>query len=216
MAEVSKLVREKSDSEEFANMATHAAGVVLSLAALFLLARASLLKGDTASTLAHIAFGLTLVLLYLASAAYHTVRTPKLRHRFKVLDHCAIYFLIAGTYTPFMVTHLPGSLGASMLATIWGLAVLGVCFKCFFVYRFKVVSTGVYLAMGWLVVFVMGPLVKALPSDSMAWLVAGGVSYSVGVPFYLWDRLRFNHAVWHLFVLGGSVCHVVSVLLSSR
>ena len=209
-----RVVRVKEPAEEAANRLTHLLGVALSLGALWaLLARAWPLA-DRSFLYANGAFGVSLCLLYTASFLYHSARNEKTKHRLKILDHAAIYLLIAGSYTPFMVNVLGGSSGNTMLGVIWTLALCGVAFKLAFVKRFRLASTLVYLLMGWIVVVVVRPLFAALPPTSAAWLVAGGLSYSTGVIFYLLDRMRFNHAAWHVFVLGGSACHVMAVLYS--
>jgi len=206
--------REKHPREETANQITHAAGAVLSLVALVVLVLRAWDLPDTRILVSHALFGVSLCLLYTASFLYHSARDEKTRHRLKILDHSAIYVLIAGSYTPFMATVLTGTQGTVMLTVVWTLALLGVAFKTVFVHRFKIISTLVYLAMGWIVVFVFRPLAAALPAESLTWLVAGGASYSVGVVFYLADRMRYNHAAWHLFVLAGSTCHFFAVLAS--
>jgi len=130
----------------------------------------------------------------------------------KIIDHSCIYLLIAGTYTPFLVVTLRGVLGWTMFAVIWLLAITGVVFKIFFVHRFKIISTIAYLLMGWLVVFAIKPLIDAMPAGGLAWLFAGGLAYSLGVIFYVWKTLPYNHAIWHMFVLAGSACHFFAVL----
>ena len=157
-------------------------------------------------------FGATLVLLYTMSTLYHALRNPRAKRVFKILDHSAIYLLIAGTYTPFCLATLRGGWGWSLFGVVWGLAAAGVVFKSVFIGRFEILSTAVYLAMGWMVMVAAVPLWRALPAPGMAWLMAGGACYTLGVAFYAWHRLKFHHAVWHLFVLGGSLCHVVAVL----
>jgi hemolysin III len=211
-----RIVRAKSPSEELANQLTHGAGIALSLVAIVLLVKQAMTLGDGTSLVTHLIFGLSLLLLYSASFFYHSLRNEVWRRRLKVVDHAAIYILIAGTYTPFLMFPLLGTKGNLLLLIIWGLAFSGVVFKIFFAHRFKLASTLVYLAMGWLVLFVIGPLTEALPTASLLWLVAGGLSYTTGVVFYLWDKLPYQHAIWHLFVLGGSVGHLIAVLHSIK
>lgn len=196
---------------ELANTLTHGAGVIAGAVALSILVVLAARSGDARNVVGAAVFGTTLILLYLASTLYHAARHPRLRARFKVLDHSAIYLLIAGTYTPFTIGVLRGAWGWSLFGVVWGLAVLGVTFKLFFTGRFRLLSTLIYLAMGWMGVIAAGPLMRALPSAALFWLVAGGIAYTAGTPFYQLDRFRYSHAVWHAFVLAGSVCHAVSV-----
>lgn len=199
--------------EEVASAVTHGVGVAGGVVALVLLTIAAAGSGDPGLVVGSVLFGTTLVLLYLASTLYHAARSPGARARLKVLDHCAIYLLIAGTYTPFTIGALRGGWGWTLFGLTWGLAVLGVVFKLFFTGRFRLVSTLTYLAMGWLVLLAAAPLARALSPSALAWLVAGGVAYTAGTPFYQAGRFRYAHAVWHLFVLAGSSCHAVAVAL---
>ena len=157
-------------------------------------------------------YGVTLVLLYAASTLYHGVRSRGLKRVLKVVDHSSIYLLIAGTYTPFTLINLRGRWGWTLFGLVWGLSLLGILFKIFFVDHFKIVSTTVYLAMGWVVVIALKPLLSLVPSGGILWLLAGGLSYTIGVGFYAWRKLPYNHAVWHVFVLAGSICHYFAVL----
>jgi len=157
-------------------------------------------------------FGLTMILLYTASTLYHAQTDPQYKARLKVLDHISIYYLIAGTYTPVTLVALRGNWGLTILAVVWGLALAGTVFKLFFTGRFTVISTVLYIAMGWIAVAAVVPLIQSVPRETLVWLFAGGVFYTAGVAFYVWRRLPFNHAVWHLFVLGGTACHLVVVL----
>jgi len=157
-------------------------------------------------------YGTTLVLLYLASALYHGPRSPRRKERLRVLDHAAIFLLIAGTYTPFALVTLRGPWGWSLFGIVWGLALAGVLLEVCSPGRFPVLSLSLYLGMGWLVVIAGKPLLAALPRGGMAWLVAGGLAYTLGVAFYLWRALPFHHAVWHLFVLAGSALQFFGIL----
>ena len=197
---------------ETANSITHGLGAILSVLALVLLVVSAALHGSARHVLAAAVFGATLVLLYTMSTLYHALRNPRAKRVFHILDHSSIYLLIAGTYTPFCLATLRGAWGWSLFGVIWGLAALGVGFKAFFTGRFQALSTTVYLAMSWLVLVAAVPLWRALPAAGMAWLLAGGFFYTLGVAFYAWHRLKFHHAIWHLFVLGGSLCHVVAIL----
>ena len=196
---------------ELANTVTHGAGVAASVAALTLLVIVAARGGDPFEIVGAAIFGATLVLLYLASTLYHAVETPAVKARLKVLDHSAIYLLIAGTYTPFMIGAMRGGWGWSMFGVIWGLAAAGVVFKLFFTGKYQKLSTLIYVLMGWLVLIAAAPMARLLSGPAIAWLVAGGVTYTAGTIFYHNERIRHAHAIWHLFVLGGSVCHAVAV-----
>jgi hemolysin III len=198
--------------EELLNSITHGTGVLLSIAALVLLIVFSSISGSRGHVVSCTIFGITLILLYTASTLYHSFQKPKIKNVLKIIDHSCIYLLIAGTYTPFLVVTLRGVLGWTMFAVIWLLAITGVVFKIFFVHRFKIISTIAYLLMGWLVVFAIKPLIDAMPAGGLAWLFAGGLAYSLGVIFYVWKTLPYNHAIWHMFVLAGSACHFFAVL----
>jgi hemolysin III len=196
--------------EERANMLTHAAGVLASVAGTIVLVVLAARAGTTAVVAASV-FGASLILLYTASTFYHATRTQTIKLRLKVLDHCAIYVLIAGTYTPFTLVGLQGAWGWSIFGVIWGLAASGVVFKLFFTRRFPKVSTALYIAMGWLIVIAAVPTIRALPPVTLAWIFAGGVAYTSGTYFYHNRRIPFAHAIWHVFVLAGSVSHGIAV-----
>ena len=157
-------------------------------------------------------FGLTAILLYTASTLYHAHTNPQFKARLKVFDHISIYFLIAGTYTPVTLVAMRGNWGWAIFAVVWGLALAGTVFKLFFTGRFPVISTVLYIAMGWMAAVAVVPLIQSVPGRTLGWLLAGGLFYTLGVGFYAWRRLPFNHAIWHLFVLGGTACHFVVVL----
>ena len=195
---------------ELANAITHGAGAIASLAGGIVLITAAAMYGDAWKVVSSAVFATTLVLLYTASALYHAARSPRVRARLQVFDHCAIYLLIAGTYTPFTLLGLRGGWGWSLFGVAWGLAVAGVVFKLFFTGRFPRVSTAIYLGMGWMVIVAAVPMLDALSPTTIAWLVAGGLAYTGGTAFYH-NRRPYAHAVWHLFVLAGSVCHYVAV-----
>ena len=198
-------------AEELANTLTHGIGIAGGVAACATLVTLSALKGTAWHIVSSAVFGATLILLYTASTLYHSVKAERAKARLRVLDHCAIYLLIAGTYTPFTLVGLRGGWGWSLFGVVWGLAVAGVVFKLFFTGRFVRLSTAIYLAMGWLVLIAVVPMVQRLSPLTLVWLVAGGLAYTAGTVFYLNRRMPFAHAVWHLFVLGGSVCHAVAV-----
>jgi hemolysin III len=199
--------------EEHLNSLTHGTGALLSAAGLGVLVFLTHRNGAMLPLVSCSIFGATLVLLYTASTLYHSARSPRLKHVFKIVDHSCIYLLIAGTYTPFTLVTLQGSWGWTLFALIWALAAAGIAFQIFFVYRFKILATIAYVLMGWLAVFAVKPLIDALPAGGFAWLLAGGIVYTLGALFYLLKKLPYNHAIWHLFVLGGSTCHYFAVLL---
>ena len=198
-------------NDEMASATTHAAGVVASVAGGAVLITMAALSGTAAHVVGAAVFAASLVLLYSASTAYHIAIREHVRRRLKVFDHCAIYILIAGTYTPFTLTALRGAWGWTLFGIVWGLALAGVAFKLFYTGRFPRLSTAIYLGMGWMVLIAAGPLVRALDPAGLAWLVAGGLAYTAGTAFYHSRRVPYAHAVWHLFVLAGSVCHAVAV-----
>ena len=197
---------------ELANSITHGVGFVLSVAALSVLVCFAAFYGSARHVVACSIYGASLVILYLASTLYHSIQAPRAKRVFKIIDHAAIYLLIAGTYTPFTLISLRGAHGWTVFGIIWGLALLGIIYKVVFIGRWKAVSTAIYLAMGWMCVTSIGQLLESLTPGGVAWLAAGGLAYTFGVIFYAWHRLPFSHAVWHLFVLAGSACHFVAVL----
>ncbi|HEX2081454.1 MAG TPA: hemolysin III family protein [Longimicrobium sp.] len=196
---------------ELANALTHAAGVVAALAGAVVLLVAAARHGGAREIASSAVFAATLVLLYAASTLYHLACTPRVKERLKVFDHCAIYLLIAGTYTPFTLIGLRGGWGWSLFGVAWGLAVAGVVFKLFFTGRFPRLSTAIYVGMGWMVLVAVGPMLDRLSPATLGWLLAGGLAYTGGTFFYH-NRRPYAHAVWHLFVLAGSVCHYAAVM----
>ncbi|MUG43416.1 PAQR family membrane homeostasis protein TrhA [Paenibacillus woosongensis] len=199
--------------EEIANAITHGIGSVLSVAALVLLIVFSSLKGTAWHVVSFTIYGITMLLLYVCSTLVHSFKEGKVKDLFEFFDHSSIYLYIAGTYTPFLLVAIRGPLGWSLFGVIWGIAILGVLFKAFFVKRFLFMSTFFYLIMGWLIVIAWGPLTAAVPSEGIVLLVAGGILYSLGTIFYVWRAFPYHHAIWHLFVLGGSVTHFFAILL---
>ena len=197
--------------EELANRLTHGLGVVFSIAGLVLMVVFATLHGDAWHVVSTAIFGGTLVLLYASSTLYHSFGSEPHKRVLQKFDHAAIFLLIAGTYTPFVLVTLRGAWGWSLFGVVWGLAVIGVALKFWFAGRFRFVSTGIYLGMGWLVMIALKPLVAALPAAGLRLLIAGGLCYTGGAVFYLWKRLPYHHAIWHLFVLGGSTCHWAAV-----
>ncbi len=200
-----------SVGEEIANALTHGIGALLGVAALTLMIVMSVKYSDTARVISSLIYGSSLILLYLASTLYHSIQSPRAKRIFQLLDHCAIYILIAGTYTPFMLISLKGTWGYSLLTAIWGLAIFGIVFKVIFHDRYAKVSLFTYLAMGWLCILVGGEMLSKIPTGGLLFLLAGGLAYTFGTIFFVLDRIPFNHAIWHLFVLAGSVCHFFAI-----
>lgn len=198
--------------EEIVNTITHGIGTLLAIAGLVVLVMLAKATGDTVRVVTLSVFGGCLVLTYLASTLYHALPIGRWKYRALILDHASIYLLIAGTYTPVLLITLYGSWGWTLFAIIWITAAIGVVLKLFFVERFRLLSTMMYLAMGWMLVVAVKPMLAVMPAGGWAWLLAGGLAYSGGVIFFLWERLPFNHAIWHLFVIAGSVCHFLMIL----
>jgi hemolysin III len=198
--------------EEIANAITHGIGLLLSIAGFVVLLVLAALRGTAWHIIACSIYGATLICLYTASTLYHAVISPRVKRALRIFDHSAIYLLIAGTYTPFLLVSLRGPWGWSLFGVIWGLALVGVLFKFWFVERFAILSTAVYIAMGWLVVIAAKPVITHLPLTAIIWLLAGGLAYTGGVIFFAAKRIPYSHAIWHLFVLAGSICHYFAVL----
>jgi hemolysin III len=198
-------------AEERLNIMSHAVGLLLSIVGLLALVTRALLYGDIVHLVSFCAFGISMIILYTASTAYHSTLEPRLRVRLRTVDHASIYVLIAGTYTPFTLVTLEGRAGWTLFAIIWAMALTGIALKLFFTGRFGLLSTLMYLFMGWLIVFFIKPLIASFPLAGLAWLVAGGVAYSLGAVLYSIPKVPFHHALFHLFVLIGSACHFVAV-----
>ena len=196
--------------EEAANVATHAAGLLASVVGLTVLVYLGVARGEVLHAASAGVYGATLVALYAASTLYHAFRRPEVKRVLRVLDHCAIYLLIAGTYTPFVLVGLGGGWGWTLFGVVWAMALGGIVFKIFATGRFAVVSTAAYVAMGWMGVVAFKPLIDALPTSAIVWLVLGGVAYTAGTIFYH-RRIPYAHALWHVFVLLGSACHFVAI-----
>ncbi|MNQ74295.1 hemolysin-III related [compost metagenome] len=200
-----------SMKEERANALTHGFGVILSIAALVLLVVQAYQHGNAWHIVSFSIFGAALVILYTCSTLLHSFTHAKIKDVFEILDHSAIYVLIAGSYTPYLLVTLRGTLGWSFFGVIWGLALIGIVLKLFYVKRFILASTLCYIVMGWLIVIAFKPLYVELPFGGIAWLVVGGLFYTLGSIFYVWRRIPYHHAIWHLFVLAGSACHFFSI-----
>jgi hemolysin III len=200
-----------SSIEEKINIISHAIGFILSIVALVLLVARASLYGDVWHIVSFSIFGSSLIILYAASTFYHSAKKPELRNRLKIIDHASIYVLIAGTYTPFTLVTLNGTIGWVIFGTSWGLALTGIILKIFFTGRYNLISTIMYVLMGWVIVFALKPLINNLPFEGFLWLFAGGISYTIGAILYSIKKLKFNHAIFHMFVLNGSFCHFMSV-----
>lgn len=207
----SDTVKYYSPLEESINIGSHAIGAVLSAVALVFLVMHATQFGNVWHIVSFSIFGASLIILFTSSAVYHSATTPVLRNRLRVVDHSAIYILIAGTYTPFTLVTLSGTVGWVIFGVSWGMALTGIILKLFFTGRFIVLSTLMYVLMGWMIVFAIEPLVENISSEGLFWLIAGGIAYTVGAILYSIKRIKFNHAIFHLFVLAGAFCHFIAV-----
>jgi hemolysin III len=203
--------REQTPVEEFANVVTHGCGLLLSLVGLALLLPPALRSGSGWHILGCSVFGTTLVMMYAASTLYHGIQAPRLKALFRALDHCCIFLLIAGTYTPFTLVNLRHNWGPLLCGIVWGLALTGILARLLSARNIQIALTLAYLLMGWLALIAIKPLMAAVPFACVVWIFGGGAFYTIGVIFFSLDRLRFHHTIWHLFVLGGSICHFLAV-----
>lgn len=204
-------VRRYSVAEEILNSLSHGAGVLFGIIALLLLVLKSVQMDDTLRVVTFSIYGASVIVLFLASTLYHAIPFPRAKSVLKLVDHCAIYLLIAGTYTPFLLLTLGDTVGAVMMVVIWGLAVAGIVFKLFYIGRFQTISLVTYLAMGWLAIFASYELLAKMPWNGLMLMLAGGIIYSLGTIFFAVRRIPFNHAIWHMFVLAGTVCHFLAI-----
>ncbi|MFV0237785.1 MAG: PAQR family membrane homeostasis protein TrhA [Flavobacteriales bacterium] len=201
-----------SKKEEIANAVTHGLGIVLSIIGLVYMLIYSIQNGGASHVVSSVVFGATLILMYTCSTLYHIFQSERLKLFFRKLDHIAIYFLIAGSYTPFtLITLQDTAWGWCIFFIIWALALLGVVYKLTPLNRYKKFSLVLYLGMGWLIILVAKPMIESLDSKGLWLLVLGGLTYTLGVVFYVWEKLPFNHAIWHVFVLGGSIFHFFAI-----
>ncbi len=203
--------KDYSPAEEKINIASHALGFVLSLVALVLLVVRASLYGNAWHIVSFSIFGASLVTLYAASTIYHSAKNPVIRNRLRIVDHATIYILIAGTYTPFTLVTLGGVTGWVIFGVSWGMALVGIVLKIFFTGKHDLLSTLMYVFMGWIIVFAIEPLIHNLSSQGLFWLVTGGVAYTLGAVLYSIKKIKFNHAIFHVFVLIGSASHFISV-----
>ena len=202
--------------EEIANAITHGIGTILAIAALVLLVVFSSIYGNTTAVVSFTVYGSTLVILYLMSTIYHSLPRGKAKDVFEILDHSSIFLLIAGTYTPFALVTLKGVKGWTIFGIIWGLALAGMVMKVFLVKKFVILSTLMYILMGWMAIFILKDIMASVPLNGVILLVLGGVAYTVGALFYIWRKIPYHHAIWHLFVLAGSLFHFFTILLYVR
>ncbi len=199
--------------EEIVHGITHGIGAGLSIAGLTLLVVLAVLYGNVRQIVSFSVYGASLIILYLASTLYHSFQNPDVKRVFRIIDHASVFLLIAGTYTPFLLLGVRGAWGWTLLVIIWGLAILGVAFKALFIHRFQKLSVLAYVLMGWLSIVMIKEMLANIPLGGLIWMAVGGVVYTVGVIFYAMKKVRYMHAIWHVFVLGGSICHYFAVLL---
>ncbi len=206
------LSQKQSLGEEIANAITHGTGVGLSIAALVILVVFAAKRSDTWKVVSFSIYGATMIALYLASTLYHSFGQPNVKRFFRILDHSSIFLLIAGTYTPLTIGTMRGGWGWTLFGVIWGLSIIGINLKVFAMRKLKVLSVVVYMLMGWIIVIAIKPLLNSAPASFLMWMLIGGLAYTLGVVFYVARKMPYHHSVWHLFVLGGSICHFFGML----
>jgi len=199
---------------ELANSVTHGIGLGLSIAGFAALLVLATVRGGAWQIVSCAIYGVTLICVYASSTLYHGLPSRRAKRLFRIFDHSAIFLLIAGTYTPFLLVNLRGGWGWSLLGIVWGLTAAGIVLKAWFVDRHPILFTGVYVLIGWLALIAVKPLFQAVPTIGLIWLLAGGLMYTVGIVFYAWKRIPYNHVIWHLFVMVGSTCHYFAVVYS--
>lgn len=205
------IVKQYPPKEEFINVLSHGIGFLLSIAALVILVVSASFSGDIWHIVSFSIYGFSLVLLYFASTLFHSSKNLKRRKRLNVFDHASIFILIAGTYTPYLLVTLRGPWGWSLFGVVWGFALLGVILKLFFTGRFRLLSSIAYVAMGWIIIIAIKPLINNLDTGGLIWLFSGGLAYTLGAVLYMLKNMPYNHATFHIFVLIGSICHFISV-----
>ena len=198
--------------EEIFNSITHGVGILLSITALVILVVVAATRGDGWHVVSFAIFGTSLILCYTSSTLYHSITNTRIKNIFARFDHAAIFLLIAGTYTPILLTTLRGTVGWVMFGIIWGMAITGIVIRSIYLNRFRKLMVAIYLIMGWMFVFTLKSVILNMPQISQVFLLTGGLSYSIGVIFYAWRRLPFGHGIWHLFVLAGSTLHFFAIL----
>jgi hemolysin III len=209
---VKNLPHQKYDElEEKLNVLSHGFGLILSILGLVLLILRANELGETVHLVSFSIFGASMILLYAASTFYHSATNKSLRYKLNILDHASIYVLIAGSYTPFALVTLDGWVGWTIFGVVWGIALTGIILKLFFTGKYQTLSTIMYVLMGWIIVFAIKPLYNNLSSEGLWWLFAGGISYTIGAVLFSFDKVKFNHAIFHIFVLFGTFCHYLSI-----
>ncbi len=198
---------------EIANSITHGIGILFGIAALPVLSALAVTKNHTVAVVGAAVFGFSFLLVFTFSTLYHAFQNPRVKKVLNIFDHISIYFLIAGTYTPFLLNYMMNATGITLLSVLWGLTILGIVFKLFFTGRFNYLSTAIYIGMGWILLFGGKSFFAAIPWPVLTMIIIGGVLYTVGTLFYLWEKLYYHHVIWHLFVLAAAICHYVAVLL---
>jgi hemolysin III len=198
---------------EIANSITHGIGIIFGIAALPVLSAIAANKDHPVAVVGAAIFGFSFLLVFTFSTLYHAFQNPAVKKVLHVFDHISIYFLIAGTYTPFLLNYMMNATGITMLSVLWGLTIIGTLFKIFYTGRFNFISTIVYIGMGWILVFSGRQFFEAIPMPVLTMIIIGGVLYTLGTIFYLWEKMYFHHVIWHLFVLAAAICHYVAVLL---
>lgn len=202
----------QNHGEETANSITHGIGALLGITALVLLVVCAARHGDAWRVVSCSIYGSTLIFLYTASTLYHSFREGRVKRLFRILDHASIYLLIAGTYTPILLISLRGPWGWTLFGIVWAMAIAGVAAKSALTGKYDFLSTLCYIAMGWMIIVAIKPLLSSAPAGFVVWLGIGGLAYTAGTVFYLWERIPYNHAIWHLFVLAGSISHFFGIL----
>jgi hemolysin III len=197
--------------EEKWNVYTHALGLLLSVIGLILLIVKAINEGSLLRLISFSIFGISLVILYTASTLFHNSKNPKRRRELNIVDHASIYLLIAGSYTPFALMTLKGSLGWIIFGIVWNIAIIGIVLKLFYTGSFEKASTIAYVLMGWIIMIVIKPIINNISIEGFYWLLAGGISYTIGAVLYSIQRIKYNHAIFHVFVLGGSICHFITI-----
>lgn len=198
---------------EIANSITHGIGILFGVAALPVLSALAATKNHTIAVVGAAVYGFSFLLVFTFSTLYHAFQNPRVKKVLNIFDHISIYFLIAGTYTPFLLNYMMNATGITLLSVLWGLTILGIVFKLFFTGRFNYLSTAIYIGMGWILLFGGRSFFAAIPWPVLTMIIIGGVLYTVGTIFYLWEKLYYHHVIWHLFVLAAAICHYVAVLL---
>lgn len=209
-----KTYRQLSAGEEVINSITHGIGALLSIAAMVILIMVASRNGDIWHLVSFSIYGSSLILLYLSSTLYHSFSNPKIKSLFARFDHISIFLLIAGTYTPILLTSIRGVWGWSLFAIIWAMAIVGAVIRSIYLHRFRKLMVAVYLVMGWMAVVAARQIYQSLPAPSLLFLLLGGVAYSIGVIFYMWRNLKYAHGIWHIFVLAGSILHFFAIYYS--